>query len=962
MSSGSGSVKSARDAKPAPRDAATVTPTPEPRSPSGRRRGDSAQALDFAKVEQIGRFGLIREIARGGMGQVFLARDTKLGRKVAIKFLLRDDPTFVPRFLVEARATARCTHENIVTIYEVGEHAGLPYMVLEYLEGKTLSEVLEGKPSMRQFVELMIPVARALERAHEDGIVHRDLKPSNVFVTNRGHVKVLDFGVARLVDKQALYTKPLESVDPRELELEIDFELDDASITYTGSNSIVGTMPYMSPEQWAAADVDHLSDIWAFGIMFWRALTNVHPAGTTAPDKLRDRLLDLDTPLPSIATRAPSLPRELVAVVDRCLAKRKEHRYQSATALLADLQAVLAPKGGGDDTSPYRGLAAFGETDTKYFFGRSNEIRTAVSQLDAWPLLAVIGPSGVGKSSFVHAGLVPAVRATGGNWQVCVLRPGRMPLARLVGVLDHADQPNDAALAEQLVDAPGLFGEQLRRAARRKNQRVLVVVDQLEELFTLCDSDDARRAFLSALLAAGDDPTSPVRVVLSMRADFLDRLAGHKQFLAELSRGLFFLTTPDRDNLRETLVRPAELVGYAFEDPWIVEDLMEAASSRGALALLSFAMSRLWDARDRGRKLLTVAAYNQMGGVGGAFARHADQVAATLPSHNQMLLRAIVTRLVTPEGTRAVVDHAELLTLGADREVEQVLDHLVRARLVHVHTDPTQGATVEIVHEMLITEWPMLRRWLDDNQAVRGFLDELRQAARQWIARGKPNDLVWRGATAQDALATEARHVLDLSASEKEFLAAVRALATKTRRRKVFVLAAVFSVLGLVIAGGAVAVVLIKGAESERAREAERARDAEAEAKQKAHDADEQAKLARAAQAQVQQQLDAVRGAEVATAKAERDQRDAAAKVKVAQGEVMQSREELEKRNVELKRALADAQAEKQKAQKAAEVAHRATDEAKTAKAAVEANLARERARVKQLEAEKKKIYDGGLH
>jgi serine/threonine protein kinase len=358
----------------------------DPRSETGRKKGDSAQPLDFSKNRNIGRFELIREIARGGMGQVFLGRDTKLGRKVAVKFLLRDDAHFVQRFLVEARATARCAHENIVTIFEVGEHEGLPYMVLEFLEGKTLSDVLDGKPSLRQFVELMIPVARALERAHEHGIVHRDLKPSNIFVTDRGQVKVLDFGVARLVDKAenqiARATAALEA---------IPLDEHDSSSTFTGSNSLVGTLPYMSPEQWGAAEVDHLSDIWAFGIMFWRALTGVHPAGTMSPDKLRERLCDLATPLPSIAARDPSLPRELVAIVDKCLAKRKADRYQNATELLADLQAFLAPR--ADRTTgevcPYRGLSAFAEDDAKYFFGRSNEIRTAMTQLESWPLLAV---------------------------------------------------------------------------------------------------------------------------------------------------------------------------------------------------------------------------------------------------------------------------------------------------------------------------------------------------------------------------------------------------------------------------------------------------------------------------------------------------------------------------------------------------------------------------------------------
>lgn len=883
--------------------------------PPARRRRDSAAALDFSRNKTIGRFELIREIARGGMGQVFLGRDTKLGRKVAVKFLLRDDAHFVQRFLVEARATARCAHENIVTIYEVGEHEGLPYMVLEFLEGKTLTGVLAGKPSVRQFIELVIPVARALERAHEHGIVHRDLKPSNIFVTDRGQVKVLDFGVARLAEtheadlKRA--TAAMEAV-----------AVDD----FTASNSLVGTLPYMSPEQWGADTVDALSDIWALGILFWRALAGVHPAGTMNPERLRQRLRDLDTPMPSIAQREPTLPRELVAIVDKCLAKKKIDRYQSATALLADLQHFLAPKSLGE-VCPYRGLSAFGEEDAKYFFGRSNEIRTALSQLEVWPLLAVIGPSGVGKSSFVHAGLVPAVRATGGNWQVRVLRPGKAPLHRLAAMFDISEQ--------QIGEAPGVLGHKLRETAGANNQNILVIVDQLEELFTLCDSDEVRKQFLSALLAAADDAASPVRVVLSMRADFLERLAGHKHFLAELSRGLFFLTAPDQDNLRETLERPAELAGYAFEDQSIVEDMMQAATSRGALPLVSFAATRLWEARDRQRKLLTIAAYNQMGGVGGAFARHADLVASSVPPQSQLLLRAIMTRLVTPEGTRAVVDHGELLSLSPD--TQNILDMLVRARLIHLQTDPEQGATVEIVHEMLITEWPTLKRWLEDSQAMRGFMAELRQAAKQWATRGKPNDLVWRGATAQEALGHVKRHVLDLSANEKEFLAAVKAGVAATRRRKVFGVAVIAVVLGLLFAGGSIALVRIRKAEQV---------------------AQDKAQQAVAAQRALQGQVEAL--------ETEKRARESAELQMLAVEQDLQaskelSKDQLESANVDLQRQVKEAQAAKEKAIANEALAKQASEEAKTAKKEVERLLEAKRAELEKLKAASKDIYSGDL-
>jgi len=953
-------------------DATEVLPagaTPTPTGAAGaafaansKTRAEPHRAIEFKPSARIGRFELIREIARGGMGQVFLARDTMLGRKVAIKFLLHDDPDFVQRFLVEARATARCTHENIVTIFEVGEHEGLPYMVLEYLEGKTLSEVLDGHPSTRQFTELMVSVARALERAHEHGIVHRDLKPSNIFVTHRGVVKVLDFGVARMIDRAGTVSEKLVAgIDPRKL----SSDGREVSVTQT-SNSLVGTLPYMSPEQWGADVVDHQSDIWAVGIMFWRALTNVHPAGTWAPDKLKERLCDLSTALPSIATKDPSLPRELVDIVDKCLAKRKTERYANAGDLVADLQHYLAPREArsAEEVCPYRGLAAFGEDDAKYFFGRSNEIRTALAQLEEWPLLAVIGPSGVGKSSFVHAGLVPAVRGTGGAWQVRVLRPGRVPLHRLASILEEslATGEDAADLMARLVEAPGLFGTLLRQAATRRNQRVLVVVDQLEELFTLCDSDRVRAAFLAALLAAADDPSSPVRVVLSMRADFLDRLAGHKHFLAELSRGLFFLTAPDQENLRETLVRPAELAGYTFETDGIIADMMQAATSRGALPLLSFAATRLWDARDRQKKQLTVGAYNQMGGVGGAFARHADQVAASVPPGQQILLRAIMTRLVTPEGTRAVVDHKELQSLTGDAgAVEQILDQLVRARLIHLHTDPDQVATVEIVHEMLISEWPTLRRWLEEGQAVRGFLHELGQAAKQWESHGRSKDLVWRGTPAQDAIKTANRNVLDLSANEADFLLAVRKQASRSRGIRIAVFAGIFSSLMLVIAGGAVAVVRITAAEREAQAQA-------SEATTQRTAADKARQAAEAATAKVQAQLDEVkraqeqeRAANLAKEKAEAEQQQAQVAVEHADAKVKLSAEELFRANAELKHALADAQGAKKAAEANADKAKKATDEAQKAKAVTERLLHEQEARVKQLEDEKKHIYDGDL-
>jgi serine/threonine protein kinase len=900
----------------------------DPSPPTVDARGPRVHAVEPAAVRSIGRFELIRELARGGMGQVFLARDTKLGRKVAIKFMLHDDPSFVQRFLIEARATARCTHENIVTIYEVGEHEGLPYMVLELLEGQPLSQMLAAMagPPGRTVLELLVPVLRALERAHDAGIVHRDLKPSNIFVTERGHVKVVDFGVARLMNheerviKRASMMMAAVSPDARPL---------------TQEHAFVGTVPYMSPEQWGAGRVDHRSDLFAVGVILWRVLVGGHPARSTEATELNTELLEIDTPFPSIATRDPTLPRELVNIVDRCLAKRASARYPNAGELLADLQRFLAPVDPADaDAHPYCGLAAFGEADAKYFFGRTNEIRTALAHLASWPLLAVIGPSGVGKSSFVHAGIVPALRATHA-WRVHMLRPGRSPLQRLAAVLSQAlDGPPQAdELIAQLREAPGMFGSVLRAAAARRDEHVLIVVDQLEELFTLCDDLTTHELFLAALLGAADDPSTSLRVVLSMRADFLDRLASHEHFLRDLSRGLFFLTAPDPHGMRETVLRPAELAGYSFEDAAIVDDMMRFASSGGALPLLSFASARLWDARDQQRRLLTVGAYAEMGGVAGAFARHADQVAAALPPQDQILLRAILTRLVTAEGTRAVVDLEELMSLAPDRrEVEQVVDRLVRGRLVHLRMEGAVS-TVELVHEMLITQWPSLRRLLEDNRALRGFTQEVQQAARQWASRGKPADLLWRGGTARHALDITKRHVLDLSSLEREFLAAVARLARSTRRRRLTALVAIASVLVLASAGSAIAVI--------RITKAERA------AQDKAADAERAAAAERAARASLQDKLDIIERERNARAEAERTATDALRTATQAQGAADLSREQLETTNRELERKVQEAEI--------------ATRRALAAEAVTKKLLDKERAEREQAEQRLKEIEGGSL-
>ncbi|HWN68691.1 MAG TPA: serine/threonine-protein kinase [Haliangium sp.] len=898
---------------------------------------------------RIGQYELIRELGRGGMGAVYLARDTKLGRRVAIKFLQSDQPETTVRFILEARATARCNHENIVVIHEVGEHQGHPFMVLEYLQGAPLGQQMQpGRrfPAARA-VEIMAPVIRALACAHEHNIVHRDLKPDNVFVTDGGTIKVLDFGIAKLVQEQALPERFGHSVSTSRSSEDGDREGTEASPELTRRGTLVGTLAYMSPEQWLGADVDHRTDIWAVGIILYKLVTGKHPL-----DPLQGRQLVVtgivDQPMPSVRGDCPELPDELADVIDHCLIKDKARRIPSARQLLDALEPLLRGQHMRKlrvDESPYPGLNAFQELDADRFFGRTREVAAAVNRLRDQPLLTVVGPSGVGKSSFVRAGVVPALKQSGEAWTSLVIRPGRQPMAALAHAVTPmvtqssttvaGDLSEQQAVLERLRQEPGYLGAALRSRARRRDQRMLLFVDQFEELYTLVADPEERLAFTACLASMADDATTPLRVVLSIRSDFIDRLAQDPSFTADLAHSMFFLAPPGRESLREALVEPAEMAGYQFESPTMVEHMLDHLEhTHGALPLLQFAASKLWDLRDTGRKFLTANSYHAIGGITGALASHADAVVAGLPQPAQALTRALFLRLVTPERTRAMVSMDELDELARDPgEVRRLVDHLVHARLLVVQSGEVGGsATVEIVHESLIQSWPLLRRWLDENQDDAAFLEQLRTAARQWQARGRPAGLLWRGEAMEEALRWRRRYRGELPGLQQAYLDAVFGLeARAARRRRYLVAGAMLFLTGLVTAAF-VALVLIRDAQQEAVSKADAASRAEE---------------------QVRQQLTRVQAEERARREAQEREREAREAAERFGGDLEEANNQLAFTVANLRVALEEANEAKTRARQARE---QAEDNEATARAATaEAQRANEKLRV-QLELEKARV------
>ena len=928
-------------------------------SASNETTGMHSASLQPRPGTRISHYEIIRELGAGGMGTVYLARDTKLGRRVAIKFLQTDHPELTQRFILEARTTARCQHENIVVIYEVGEYAGQPFMVLEYLNGQPLTKLIEGGQRMpaARAVELMVAVVKALVVAHEQGIVHRDLKPDNIILTDSGSIKVLDFGIAKVLQGE----QSSREYHSGEISMPTDDEMTGGGDTeLTRRGAIMGTMSYMSPEQWGIGiEIDHRSDIWAVGIMLFRMIAGKHPLSPLRGQQLIVTAM-LNRPMPKLRESAPGVPQGLADVVDKCLLKQKEQRFESARDLLRALEQFLPGRYTRElqiDETPYAGLSSFQENDADKFFGRSGEIAAMVTRIRQTPLMAVVGSSGVGKSSFVRAGLVPALKQSGEDWEVLVIRPGRDPLAALASILTPmvgtstsvSDDANEhRKLVAKLRAEPGYLGAVMRSRARREGRKLLLFVDQFEELYTLIPDHEERQAFTACLSGVADDATAPLRVVLSVRSDFLDRVPEDPQFMGELHQGLFFLSAPNRDGLRDALVQPAEMAGFHFENTVMVEEMLSyLESAQGALPLLQFAASKLWENRDSGRKMLTEASYRKIGGIAGALAAHADSVLSELPKQSQGLVREIFLRLVTPERTRAIVSIDELRDLSrVPGQVQQLVDHLVQARLLVVQTgdaDSGEGGSVEIVHESLLHSWPTLRRWLDENQDDAVFLEQLRTAAKQWQAKGFDDGLLWRGDTLQESERWYKRYRGELPQVQRRFLEEGISMNARAQRRRRMLVVGTMAVLALMVVGSAVALVFIRNAQQESDHQAELAKKAE--------------KTALAAEATAKQRLDEIVRKEKERKEAEAQKNAAQKQVKVAETQVTMTNEELRRTNLELMDALEKAQQSKAQAKKAAELAadkealaRTAEGEAVKAKKEVERLLNKERKRVERLE------------
>ena len=422
---------------------------------------------------------------------------------------------------------------------------------------------------------------------------------------------------------------------------------------------------------------------------------------------------------------------------------------------------------------PYKGLSYFTEADADNFFGRETLSDKIVTDLGQARFLAVIGASGSGKSSLLRAGVVPRLRKQ--NWLIQIITPTARPLQRMANALVEENSPLSAAddiEAQLAADSRTLHLAANRLAAQGNATHLLLVIDQFEELFTLCRDEAGREAFINNLLTAAGEQ-GVLTLLIGLRADFYGRVAQYDGLRTLISQEQEFIGPMRQEDLVRVIAEPAKRGGWQFVEGLVEQILEDAGGEPGYLPLLSHALLETWELR-RGT-VMTLGGYRAAGGVEGAIAKTAEDTLQRMKSEQAPVVKHIFLSLTElgegAEDTRRIASLPDLRRIDVDETaVNAVVEELVSARLITV-----DGDQVQVAHEALIRRWPRLRSWIDEDRERLSFNRRLTRAAQEWQESNRQPDYLFRGSQLTQAESRiEEYKTWGLSGGQEAFIAASR--------------------------------------------------------------------------------------------------------------------------------------------------------------------------------------------
>ena len=407
-----------------------------------------------------------------------------------------------------------------------------------------------------------------------------------------------------------------------------------------------------------------------------------------------------------------------------------------------------------DETCPYQGLQPFGKEQARFFFGREKVVQLLMEKLGQANFVPIIGASGSGKSSVLRAGLIPQLEKNG--WRILEpILPGVEPLAELKRALLGLFGRTEVREIYALIETDGLRPVIERMSG---SERLLLVIDQFEEVFTVCPNEEERRRFIDLLTQVAEMPASRLAIVTTMRADFLEPCLSYESVTRLIQNEAVYMPLLVGAELEEAIASPAELQGYRLERGLLGAIQQDVNQEKGCLPLLQFALTELWEQRDQQNHLLTLADYKRLGGVIGSLNRHAEQIYQSLTEQQKIWVKRIFLKLVRTsveaKDTRQRQPKSKLLAMTEDNSANQqaindILDQLVQGRLLVTNQEAQGESSVDLAHEALMDGWEQFARWREESQKQRRLIDRIEDAYQEWFRHPQDENLMMGGLLSQ---------------------------------------------------------------------------------------------------------------------------------------------------------------------------------------------------------------------